>query len=110
MRQLVPVKVGQAEFYIEAIDADAGRLTPIADTGMEPQVFQGIRNTVEAVTDELVEALRRARPDEATVTFGMSAALNSGRLTGLLMDAKGEATIQVTLTWKRGGGDAVTTG
>ncbi|WP_112139150.1 CU044_2847 family protein [Glycomyces dulcitolivorans] len=102
MGQLVPVKIGDAEFYVEAVDPDDGGLAPISDEEIEPQTFEGIRRTVEAVTGELVQAWEQVRPDEATVTFGVAASLKSGKLTGLLFDAKGEASLQVTLTWKRG--------
>lgn len=100
MGYVVPVKIGKAEFYIDTVDGGGG-IAPIADEERAPHSFEGIRATVEAVTGELVEAWRQAYPDEATVTFGVAASLKSGKLTGLLMDAKGEATLQVTLTWKR---------
>ncbi|MEU5871923.1 CU044_2847 family protein [Glycomyces sp. NPDC047369] len=100
MGQLVPVKVGQAEFYVKTVDGAGGGLAPIADETLEPQTFQAIRDTVAAVTGELVDAWQHAKPDEATVTFGIAASLKSGKLTGLLLDAKGEATLQVTMTWK----------
>jgi hypothetical protein len=100
MGQSVPVKVGDAEFYIQTVDGGIG-LAPIADQDQAPHTFEGIRSTVEAVTAELVEAWEQARPDEATVTFGIAASLKSGKLSALLLDAKGEATLQITLTWKR---------
>jgi hypothetical protein len=40
------------------------------------------------------------------VTFGITGSLKSGKLTGLLLGAKVEATLQVTLTWKRPRTDA----
>jgi hypothetical protein len=66
MGQIVPVRIGGAEFYAQTVDPAGGGLAPITDEELEPQAFKGIRATVEVVTGELVEAWEQARPDEAT--------------------------------------------
>lgn len=112
MRQRVPVKIGNAEFLIETvdqiIDADSdgdsshSTLAPVGDTvgaTDTPESFQQIRAMVEAITGELVAAWEKARPDEATVEFGVAADVKAGRLTGLLVSGGASASLKVTLKW-----------
>ncbi len=64
--------------------------------------FDGVRDTVEALAAELAGVWQRVRPSEATVEFGLNVTAKSGKLTGLLVEGGGEATLKVTLTWGPG--------
>jgi hypothetical protein len=91
------VRAGGAEFYVEV--ADAGGPTTIREG--EVLSFDGVRATVEAVAAELAQAWEKVKPSEASVEFGLKLTAKSGRLTGLLVEGGGEASLKVTLTWKR---------
>ncbi|MQM28049.1 CU044_2847 family protein [Glycomyces albidus] len=106
MRQVVPVKVGEAEFLVETIDTvddpdragvGDGGLTPIGEAG--PESFERIRGMIEAVSGELADVWAKVQPQEATVEFGVAADVKSGRLTGLLVSGGAAATLKVTLKW-----------
>lgn len=60
-----------------------------------------MRHTVTAISDELNQAFERAKPQEAVGTFGLKVSVKSGKLTGLLVEGGGEASLTPTLTWKR---------
>jgi len=90
------VKAGGAEFYVEV--SDAGGPTPIRSEG--PLSFDGVRATVEGIATELAQAWQKVRPSEASVAFGLKLTAKSGKLTGLVVEGGGEASITVTLTWK----------
>ncbi|WP_051326372.1 CU044_2847 family protein [Glycomyces tenuis] len=101
MRQTVPVKVGQAEFLVETVAdaADEGSLRPISGALDEPESLDRIRDTVEAVSGELVSVWEKVRPQEATVEFGIAVDVKAGKLTGLLVGGGAAATLKVTLKW-----------
>jgi hypothetical protein len=102
MGQPVLVRADGAEFYAE-----------VADTG-GPQVvgldqvlsFDGVRHTVTAVCKELAKAWEAVKPDEASVELALKLAVRSGKLTGMLVEGGGEATLRITLTWKHDQGVA----
>lgn len=90
------VRVGGAEFYVE-VD-DAGGPTTIRDEG--PLSFDGVRATVEGIAAELAQVWQKVKPSEASVAFGLKLTAKSGKLTGLVVEGGGEASLTVTLTWK----------
>lgn len=96
------VTAGGAEFYVEV--TDAGGPVPIRDNGI--LTFDGVRATVKGIATELAQAWEEARPTEASVEFALKLTAKSGKLTGLLVEGGGEASLKVTLTWKRAAGDA----
>ncbi|MGH4024201.1 MAG: CU044_2847 family protein [Pseudonocardiaceae bacterium] len=90
------VRAGGAEFYVE-VD-DVGGPATIGDRG--PLSFDGVRATVEGIATELAEVWQKVRPSEASVAFGLKLTAKSGKLTGLVVEGGGEASLTVTLTWK----------
>jgi hypothetical protein len=92
------VSAGGAQFYVEVVDA--GGPTTIRDDGA-PLSFDGVRATVEGIATELAEVWDRVKPTEASVAFGLKVTAKSGKLTGLIVEGGGEATLTVTLTWKQ---------
>jgi hypothetical protein len=97
------VKVGDTEFYVEVTD-QAGVETVGLDEALS---FEGVRDTVSAIAGELKQAFDRARPHEATIEFGLKLSVKSGKLTGLLVEGGGEASLKVTLAWQRPAATAV---
>ena len=85
------------EFFVEVADG-AGPTT--IDDRNGPMSFQGVRETVTAIGAELSQAWQTIKPDEAQVEFALKVTAKSGRLTGLLVEGGGEASLKVTLTWK----------
>lgn len=90
------VTAGGAQFYVEV--SDAGGPTTVRDTG--PLSFDGVRATVEGIATELAQVWQKVKPSEASVTFGLKLTAKSGKLTGLVVEGGGEASLTVTLTWK----------
>jgi Trypsin-co-occurring domain 1 len=50
----------------------------------------------------IVGALEAAKPEKATVEFGIDVGVESGQLTSMLVKGTGTATIKVTLEWTGG--------
>jgi len=90
------VAAGGAEFYVEV--SDNGGPVTIGDVG--PLSFEGVRATVEGIATELAQVWQKVKPAEASVAFGLKLTAKSGKLTGLVVEGGGEASLTVTLTWK----------
>ncbi len=91
------VRVGGTEFYVEV--ADAGGPAAIRSDGVLS--FDGVRETVEGIAIELSRAWEKVRPSEASVEFALKLTARSGKLTGLVVEGGGEASLKVTLAWRQ---------
>jgi hypothetical protein len=96
-RHVERVEVDGVEFFVALADG-GGPQTVALDRALS---FDGVRDTVEAVATELGRVWDKVKPSEASVEFGLALTAKAGKLTGLLVDAGGEASLTVTLTWKR---------
>jgi hypothetical protein len=98
----VPVVVDGVEFYVEVTDQEG-----VGTVGLDEVLsFDGVRDTVEAIAGQIAVVWDRVRPAEATVAFGLKMVAKPGKLTGLLVEGGGEASLTVTLTWKSTDSDA----
>jgi hypothetical protein len=61
--------------------------------------FDSVVDSVAAVSQAMTDALRRARPNEAEITFGLDVALEAGQLTSLIVKGSGTATFAIRLLW-----------
>ena len=96
MGQSVLVRAEGAEFYVQVADS-AGPQAVGLDQVLS---FEGVRDTVTAICQELAKAWEVVKPAEASVELALKLVVKSGKLTGLLVEGGGEAALKVTLTWK----------
>lgn len=90
------VRVNGIEFYVQLADGGGPR-TVGYDQALS---FDGVRDTISAIGGKMAEACRHVGPAEASVEFGISLTARAGKLTGLLVDGNGSASLKVTLSWK----------
>ncbi len=86
------------EFYAEVEDTGGPQTVGLDDV----LSFEGVRSTVSAICGDLAKAWNAAKPSEATVEFALKLAVKGGKLTGLLIDGGGDASLKITLSWKNG--------
>ena len=73
---------------------------PETDVGIRDVLsFKGVVDAIDGLTESLMEALRKAKPDKATMEFGVDIGVESGGLTALVVKGTGTATVKVTLEW-----------
>src|SRR4051812_714866 len=58
--------------------------------------FDRITDSIQAIADRMASALENAKPNKATVEFGVDVGVEAGALTALIAKGTGSATIKVT--------------
>lgn len=94
--RVVPMRVGGVELLVEA--------TPAAGTEQLSSKLDRAQSAIVAVAASTVDTIGRlgeqsAHPDEMTVTFGLKF---SAQGHVIVAGASGEATLEVSLTYRRG--------
>ncbi|MBW4628144.1 MAG: hypothetical protein KME49_22190 [Brasilonema octagenarum HA4186-MV1] len=88
---------------VELTDGTSVRVeaTQIGDrkVNFQSRPFEEVTTAIESLTKEIVEALHKVKPDRASVKFGVDIAIESGRLTALLVKGSNTANIEITLEW-----------
>ncbi len=77
---------------------DAGGLEEVGR--LEPGDLEAAFSTVEEVASLLHKKLSSIQPRRATVAFGVSLSMKSGKLAALVFEGKGAASLTVTLEWE----------
>lgn len=105
MSQLEPVRVelgGNVVAFVEAHvpPAAAGGEVEIASL---KQTFESVTESIRDISARLVEAVKAAAPDKATLELGFDLTMENGVLVAFLVKGTGTASIKVTLEWERKG-------
>lgn len=96
--RLLTVKLDEGGTMVVAAEQVGSTL--VADTGIVAKLSD-VTSSIERVSRNVLNAVRQAGPDKATVELGFGLAVEAGQLVALFGRGKGEATIKVTLEWAR---------
>jgi hypothetical protein len=94
--RLLPVQFGNTQVLVEVVESSGPQNVGMADV----MSFDGVRHALEAITSELARIWEQVKPAEASVELGVKLTTKSGKLTALIVEGGGEATLKVTLKWK----------
>ena len=61
--------------------------------------FKEVTDAVEGIAHAIVTTLRKVKPQQASVEFGVQIGVESGQLTALLVKGTGTAHLMITLQW-----------
>jgi hypothetical protein len=61
--------------------------------------FESVREAILGISSEVAKALEQAKPQKATVEFGIEVCLESGQLTAMLVKGSGKTNLKITLEW-----------
>jgi hypothetical protein len=99
-RRLVTVDLGDGNTILAEVEV----VDPEANISIVDKVpFAEVTKSIDAITQQVLSALRRAKPQKATVEFGLAIGAEAGQLTSLLVKGKGDATLKITLEWESSG-------
>lgn len=65
--------------------------------------FAQVGLALEGIADAIKSSVARAAPDKVSVELGLEVAVKAGKLTALLVEGSGTASLNVTLEWSGGG-------
>ncbi len=83
------------------------RVRGAEDVGALPHLdLTEVQRAIEGLAEVIGEVFRRVRPQRATAELGLSLTVESGKLTGVLVQAGGSASLRISLGWERGPGEA----
>jgi hypothetical protein len=99
--EVVPVTLPSGQTILARVQIE-GPVDVGARTALRKLAVTDLRETVEGVTQSVAQALRRVQPDEVSVEFGVELAVKTGKLTSVLAEGEGKASIKLTLTWSSG--------
>jgi hypothetical protein len=89
---------GGGDMLIEATDTGHALESPLSPALPD---FSDVADTIVSLSSALGSAMEKARPSKATVEFGVEVALDSGKLTALLVKGSAKASFKVSLTWEQ---------
>lgn len=85
---------------VRAVDVDGGGAIK---TNFQDRFNVGeLTETLEGWSTAIKAALSKASPDKVSVALGFEVALKSGKLTALLVEGQGKASLSVTMEWSGG--------
>lgn len=97
MAEVVPVEENGVTFYVEVKESPSGA----EPAGLADRFdLSGVSETIGVVASQMQRAWAQTKPDEATIEFGIDVTAKSGKLTGILVEGEGKASLKVTLVWK----------
>lgn len=63
--------------------------------------FEDVTRTIESITTSVMETLKKAAPDKSSIEFGIELAMESGKLTALVVKGSATANLKITLEWNK---------
>lgn len=94
-QELIPVKLANGVEMRVAATVLGGE----EDVALKLLSFDEITDALEGIAGSLNAALQKIKPKKASVEFGLEVAVESGKLTALLVKGSGTATLNITLEW-----------
>jgi Trypsin-co-occurring domain 1 len=62
--------------------------------------FEEVTNAIEGIAKTVVATLEKVKPHKATVEFGIQIAIDSGKLTAVVVKGDATANLKITLEWE----------
>lgn len=93
--QVIPVKLADGTI----IQVQAILLGGEEQVSVHFPNFDEIGHAVEGIAQTLVSSLKRVKPRKTSIELGVAIALESGKLTALLVQGSSTANLKITLEW-----------
>ncbi|GAA2611282.1 CU044_2847 family protein [Paractinoplanes durhamensis] len=101
MSEVIEVQLPTGQIILARVDDDGP-----ADVGAHDArwklAMDDLQATVEGVTETVAAALERVRPDAVSLEFGLELSVKTGKLTSILAEGSGKASLKLTLSWNAG--------
>jgi hypothetical protein len=61
--------------------------------------FEEVTGAIEEISRAITSSIEKVKPQSASVEFGLEVAVQEGKLTALLVQGSGTASVTITLGW-----------
>jgi predicted ATP-dependent Lon-type protease len=95
-RTILDVDVGEGT-TLQVVAVHSGGPEDVATLG--PLNLDGVIDTIKDLAGSIKSAIDTIAPEKASVEFGVQVAVKAGKLTALLVEGSGQASLKVTLGW-----------
>jgi hypothetical protein len=95
--EIVPVQTANGKIVQVQVTALGGE-EDIAISDYLPS-FEEVTDAIEEISSAMVGAIGKIKPQRASVEFGVEVAAQEGKLTALLVQGSGTASVKITLEW-----------
>jgi hypothetical protein len=65
--------------------------------------FNEVTTIVESLASSVMNSLKKIAPDKSSIEFGVELAMESGKLTALVVKGSATANLKITLEWDKSG-------
>ena len=80
------------------------------DVANEASKFKAVTDALGGIVQAIAEPINRAKPNKATVKFGMELAVEAGQLTAVLVKGSSKANLEISLECTKEAGAVKTIG
>jgi hypothetical protein len=94
-REIVPVQFANGV----AMRVEATLLGGEEDVAFNILSFREVSDAIESIASTFTATLEKVKPKKASVEFGLEVAVESGKLTTLLVKGASTANLKITLEW-----------
>ncbi len=94
-REIVPVQLANSV----TMRVEATLLGSEEDVAFNILPFQEVSDAIESIASTFTTTLEKVKPKKASVEFGLEVAVESGKLTTLLVKGASTANLKITLEW-----------
>jgi len=84
---------------VQAADLDEGGHGAAKVSRKDIFDFEDVSGTLEGIARVVRSGLEKVKPSKTTVELGIQLAVKNGKLTGLIVEGKAEASLKVTFEW-----------
>jgi len=71
------------------------------DVAFDIRPFKEVTDAIEGIVDAIALTLHKVSPTKAVVKFGLDVAIESGKLTAMVVKGSSSANLEITLEWER---------
>ncbi|MBO3739307.1 CU044_2847 family protein [Actinoplanes flavus] len=100
MSRPVQIQLPTGEIVWARLDTAGSGPSDVSSVNKVLQVdVDEFRNTIRGVSHSLRAAIDDLVPDQVQIEFGLELAVKTGKITSMLAEAGGKATVKVALSW-----------
>lgn len=70
------------------------------DVGFQTFSFDEIADVLEGISNSLKKSVEKAKPQKASVKFGLEVGIEAGKLMAAIVQGTSKANLEVTLEWE----------